>query len=287
MKDFPIPLRVTGPGSQPEDADFSYLPFPREVATFSMPQVPSNAESEAMAAAHRLLAGFVDAMGKAGAPRVELAGFHPGGLEVLNQTLGEGEVSVRIDFRNGESHDIRIQETVFAGVWRELHFGHDGRVAHDYLYGGAIPAVAIELAQRGASATPAFETTLVPGAMNAPALLAEIGHQVRVFKANQSPHVINLTLLPLTPEDMRLLDRAVPDGPVSILSRGFGNCRIASTGLRNLWRVRYFNNMQTLILNTLEIVSVPEVAVAAEEDLAESRERLAELVEWMAECAAQ
>ena len=41
--------------------------------------------------------------------------------------------------------------------------------------------------------------------------------------------------------------------------------------------------MQTLILNTLEVVRVPEVALAADEDLAESRERLAELVEWMAE----
>jgi len=283
MKDFPIPVRATGPGPQPEDSEFSYLPFPRDVATFAMPQVPPNAEAEAMNAAHRLLARFVDAMGKRDAPRLELAGFHPGGLDVLNQTLGEGEVSVRIDFRNGEAHDIRIQETVFAGVWRELHFGHDGRVAHDYLYAGAIPPVALELAQRGASATPAFEATLGPGAMNAPALLAEIAHQVRAYKVNQSPHVINLTLLPLTPEDMQLLDREVPDGPVSILSRGFGNCRISSTGLRNLWRVQYFNNMQTLILNTLEVVRVPEVALAAAEDLAESRERLAELVDWMAE----
>jgi hydrogenase-1 operon protein HyaF len=286
MKDFPIPVRVTGPGSQPEDADLNYLPFSRDVSTFSMPQVPSNAEAEAMTAAHELLARFVDGMGKSSSPRVELAGFHPGGLEVLNQTLGEGEVSVRIDFRNGESHDIRIQETVFAGVWRELHFDQDGRVAHDYLYAGAIPPVALELAQRGATATLATETMLAPGAMNAPAVLAEIAHQVRAFRANQSPHVINLTLLPMTPDDMQLLDRAVPDGPVSILSRGFGNCRISSTRLRNLWRVQYFNNMQTLILNTLEIVRVPEVAVAADEDIAESRERLAELVEWMADSSA-
>jgi hydrogenase-1 operon protein HyaF len=282
MKDFPIPVRASGPGSQTEDAELSYVPFPRDVATFSMPQVP-DAEAEAMVAAHGLLARFVDAMGQRDALPLELAGFHPGAIDVLNQTLGEGEVSVRIAFRNGESRDVRIQETVFAGVWRERHYDHDGRVAHDYLYAGSIPPVVLELAQRGANAVLAPQTALAPGAMNAPALLSEIRHQVQAYKTQQAPHVINLTLLPLTPEDMELLERAVPVGPVTILSRGFGNCRISSTGLRNLWRVQYFNNMQTLILNTLEVVRVPEVALAADEDLAESRERLAELVEWMAD----
>ena len=35
-------------------------------------------------------------------------------LGVLNQMLGEGEVSIRIR----GPREIRIQETVFAGVWR-------------------------------------------------------------------------------------------------------------------------------------------------------------------------
>ena len=70
---------------------------------------------------------------------------------------------------------------------------------------------------------------------------------------------------------------------MAILSRGFGNCRVTSTAIRNLWRVQYFNSMQTLILDTIEITRVPEVAMAAGEDLADSRERLIELLEWMAE----
>jgi hydrogenase-1 operon protein HyaF len=49
--------------------------------------------------------------------------------------------------------------------------------------------------------------------------------------------------------------------------------------------VQYFNSMQTLILNTLEVVDVPEVAMAAAEDLADSRQRLRELLDWMAEGA--
>ena len=72
-----------------------------------------------------------------------------------------------------------------------------------------------------------------------------------------------------------------------MISRGFGNCRITSTGARDVWRVQYFNNMNTLILNTIEVVDVPEVALAAAEDLVDSRERLAELVTWMSESVAE
>ena len=41
--------------------------------------------------------------------------------------------------------------------------------------------------------------------------------------------------------------------------------------------------MNTLILNTIEVVRVPEVALAADEDLSDSRGRLAELIDWMSE----
>jgi hydrogenase-1 operon protein HyaF len=66
-----------------------------------------------------------------------------------------------------------------------------------------------------------------------------------------------------------------------MISRGFGNCRITSTTARDVWWVQYFNSMNTLILDTIEIVDVPEVALAAVEDLVDSRARLAELIEWM------
>lgn len=289
MKDFPIPVRQVGPGSQPhEDAELDYVPIPRDVPTFSMPLLPDNADAQNMRAARDLLARFVDGMA-GGAPKIDLAGVHAGALDVLNQTLGEGEVAIRIAAGaaalNGGAADVRIQETVFAGVWRERHVDGDGRLVHDYLQACGIPPIAVDAARRAAStALPAVE--MPPGAMNAPALLVEIGEQVRRFRPHGAPHVINLTLLPLTPDDHRVLERAIPPGPVAILSRGFGNCRITSTGLANLWRVQYFNSMQTLILNTIEVVTVPEVALAAAEDLADSRERLVELLDWMSEAAA-
>jgi len=119
--------------------------------------------------------------------------------------------------------------------------------------------------------------------MNSPALLHEIREQIGNIEARRPARVINLTLLPLTPEDHRILEQALPVGPVAIIARGFGNCRITSTLARDVWRVQYFNTMNTLILNTIEVVEAPEVALAAPEDLADSRERLTELIDWMSE----
>ena len=258
------------------------MPFPLEAPAFSMPQVPEDADAASIAAARRLLARFVEQMDDGATPRVELSALPAGVLRVLNESLGEGEVSVRIATRNGDGAEVRIQETVFAGVWRELHLRADGSVEHDWLHACPVPPVALERAQRAATTHLApFE--LPRGAMNSPALLTEIREQVLHFRAGQPTHVINLSLLPLTPEDQVVLEQAAPVGPVAILSRGFGNCRITSTTLRNLWRVQYFNSMQTLILNTLEVVEVPEVAMAAADDLADSRERLRELLDWMSE----
>lgn len=288
MKEFPIPVRsasdILGPGSQPLDDGFNYMPFPLEVPTFSMPQVPEDADAASLAAAQRLLTRFVDEM-DGGSPRIDLAGMPASVMRVLNESLGEGEVCVRVNTRNGDGAFIRIQETLFAGVWREQHLRADGVLEHDWLSACAVPAVVTERAQR-ASTTHLPVLELPRGAMNSPALLTEIREQVLRHVRGQPAHVINLTLLPLTPEDQTVLERAAPVGPVAILSRGFGNCRITSTLLRNLWRVQYFNSMQTLILNTLEVVEVPEVAMAAAEDLADSRDRLRELLDWLGESAA-
>ncbi len=122
--------------------------------------------------------------------------------------------------------------------------------------------------------------------MNVPALIHELQDAMDRSGPDTPAHVINLTLLPLSPEDTAHIDQVLDGGSVVILSRGFGNCRISSTAARNVWRVQYFNNMQTLILNTIEVTAMPEVAIAAREDLVETRERLADLVQWMGESIA-
>jgi hydrogenase-1 operon protein HyaF len=286
MKPFPLPVRVVGPGSQVEEEELQYLAMPRGMAMFEMPRVPPRADAGHMAAARELLASFLDRLeawdpATGGAtPRLDLDNIARGALEVANQMLGEGEVAIRVE----GARPFRIQESVFAGIWRVCELDGDGRVARDWVEAAPIPSVVTDAAQAGSNgALP--DVALPEGAMNSPALLTEIQEQIRAWRPGMDAHVINLTLFPMSPEDHQVMEQAVPVGPVAIMSRGFGNCRVTSTGARNVWRVQYFNNMNTLILNTIEVVDLPEVAVAAAEDLADSRERFAELIEWMGESA--
>jgi hydrogenase-1 operon protein HyaF len=284
MKDFPIPVRSVGPGSQVEEEELQYLEMPRGMATFQMPRVPETADPAATAAARDLLAGYLatleawDPAAATAGPQLELTGVAPPTLTIVNQVLGEGEVSVRI---TGD-RDVRIQESVFTGIWRVCDFGPDGALRRDWIEAASVPAIVVEAAQTGSVAT-LRPVEVPPGAMNSPALLHEIGMGLRDVVPGAPPHVINLTLFPMSPEDHRVLDGALGIGSIAMISRGFGNCHITSTLARNVWRVQYFNNMKTLILNTIEVVHVPEEALAAPEDLEDSRTRLAELIEWMSE----
>ncbi|MFO1317934.1 MAG: hydrogenase expression/formation protein [Burkholderiales bacterium] len=283
MKDFPLPVRALGPASQPpEDVPLEFLAMPREMHTFAMPRVPERVDPAALRAARDVLAAFAAALAawdpgaRADAPVLDLAGVPAPALAIVDQVLGEGEVSVRID---GESR-CRIQESVFTGLWRVCTLDDAGLLVGDRLEAGALPRIVVDAARAGTAAAPPLVNVL-PGAMNSPALLAEIGSQLAARAPGMPAHVINLTLFPLTPDDHAMLAQALPVGPVAMISRGFGNCHVSSTALADVWRVQYFNSMQTLILNTIEIVDVPAAALAAPEDLADSRERLAELVDWM------
>jgi hydrogenase-1 operon protein HyaF len=283
MRPVNIPIRDLTP--QPDDG-LEYMPMPREMETFQMPRVPEPGPDTDIAGARDVLEAFLkhmDAWLAAGGepPALDVAGLAPEALKVLNETLGEGEVAAIVE----AGHEIRIQESVFSGVWREQHLGADGTLLHDYLLAAPMPPVVERIArERGAPTLRALE--LPVGAMNVPALIHELQQAMNACDADTPSHVINLTLLPLSPDDVAHLDAVLDGGSVVILSRGFGNCRISSTAARNVWRVQYFNNMQTLILNTVEVVVMPEVAVAAREDLVESRGRLADLVQWMGESIA-
>jgi hydrogenase-1 operon protein HyaF len=114
---------------------------------------------------------------------------------------------------------------------------------------------------------------------NAAPLLTEINDKLPEYRPGSVPHVINLSLLPHTSEDIDFLTGTLGSGPLVILSRGYGNCRITSTATRNVWWVQYFNSQETLILNTIEISQVPDVACAAQEDVDDSAQRLLEILE--------
>jgi hydrogenase-1 operon protein HyaF len=284
MRPLSIPVRVVGPGSQPEQEELQYLDLPRQMNIFQMPLVPRQISAEALSESIDVLAEFLDALepwdpaSKVPGPRLDVSGVSPAALAITNEMLGEGEVGIQV---SGASA-LRIQESVFTGVWRVCEVAADGRLAADWIEAGPVPRAVVDSALAAAAPAPTL-VNLPDGAMNSPALLQEIQSRMQDWRPGAPAHVINLTLFPLSPEDHQVLERALPVGPVAMISRGFGNCRISSTLARNVWRVQYFNSMNTLILDTIEVVDVPEVAIAAPEDLADSRARLAELIAWMGE----
>jgi hydrogenase-1 operon protein HyaF len=273
---------MTGAGSHVEEEELQYLDMPRDMRTFEMPSVPETDDVESLTIARDTLSRLLALMNewKPGAPYplLDMRGVPPAAQAIANQMLGDGEVSIRVT----GPRVLKIQESVFTGIWRVVELDGAGQLLADWLEASPLPAAVIASA-RDTGRDALMPVELPPGAMNSPALLHELQAQIRTRKAGDPPHVINLTLFPMTPDDHKVLERALPVGSVAIISRGFGNCRVTSTLARGIWRVQYFNSMNTLILNTIEVVDVPEVALAAPEDLDDTRVRLAELIDWMSE----
>ena len=285
MKDFPIPVRMIGPGSQSEDETLEYMPMPEGMGTFRAPLLP---EPEDMAERHLAHQALRDALAQleivcqgGGNRQVDLAGLAEPDLALVNQVLGEGEVSAVVQASHPEGRALQVQESVFAGVWRVVATV-EGRVVSDVIELGHVP-VALQAAalEDVVPEAPPWQGALPPNVQNAPALLAEIRDQWRGWRAGQPAHVVNLTLLPMSVEDIGFLDHHLGTGRVLILSRGYGNCRITNTCRPNTWRVVYYNSQDLVILNTVEVSALPEVAQAAIEDLQDSHERLKEVLEWV------
>jgi hydrogenase-1 operon protein HyaF len=278
MQPFPIPVVALGPGSQTEDETLNYLPMPQAMRTYSPPILPEPGEALGCAGARAWLEGLLANL-RAWRPGQAPIALSLGGLsgpdrELVDQVLGEGEVSAQV---TGEGGTLGIQESVFAGVWRLLGKDRDGAVFADRVEVGEVPA-AVRLAGASGSATPKA-LPVTTGVINAPALLAEIAEQA--VRPQAQTHVINLSLLPFGPEDGAWLDLSLGRGPVTLLSRGYGNCRVTATGVARVWWVQYFNSQDALILNTIEVTEVPEVACAAALDLEDSAERLEEVIAWI------
>lgn len=271
---------LVGPGSQPQDEDggvLEYMQMPAGMMTFEAPDLPEPEDTEGLSAGlgvMELLVGLLKGYDPAGpARRLDLGHLDPANLDLVNQALGEGEVSVI-----GGAY-LQAQESVLAGVWRVRRTADGENPAADYVEVGSFPAEILGAAFETAQDAVVMPETLGPNIFNAPPLVPEINEHVAKVGGAAGPHVINLSLLPHTEEDLAFLAERVGRGDTTILSRGYGNCRITSTGTKNTWWVQFYNSQDTLILNSIEIVRVPEVACAAPEDIADSAERLEEILE--------
>ncbi|KAB2920496.1 MAG: hydrogenase expression/formation protein [Hyphomicrobiaceae bacterium] len=266
-----------GPGTQPGDedgAELSYMEMPKGMRTYSAPSMPEPDEVEDIASALAVLHAVSAALARGQAGSFDLTALNSANRDFVDQLLGEGEVSVIA------GSAVQAQESVLAGVWRVHEVDADGQLMRDTIEVGTFPRAVLSIA--AAAARPSLsrhDGALPADVYNAPALVTEIEDRLAAFEPGAPAHVINLSLLPLTEGDVAFLDSRLTKGPVTVLSRGYGNCRITSTGTCNAWWVQYFNSREVLILNTIEVTDVPSVACAAPEDLEDSAQRLAEILE--------
>ncbi len=284
MKPIDIPVVGIGPGSQPEEDDqFEFMDMPRGMFRHDLVSLPEPEDIAELPGARRLLLDLKSALGRyrcGEAPiPLDLNALEARERDLLAQILGEGEVSITVE---QDGHRIQIQESVLTGVWRVQTLDADGRLLDDALEVADIPTA---VRATGTGDDRHLDTSLegLPDEVqNAPALLVEIADRLAAHRPGDPAHVINLTLLPLTAGDLILLGERLGVGPVTILSRGYGNCRIGSTAFPGLWWIKYFNSQDALILNTIEIVDIPSVALAAPEDIQDSAERIDEIAELYA-----
>ena len=272
---------IVGPGTQPSEDDgavLDYMEMPKNMRTYSAPALPEPEETQGIARALALLAevrfAAADVAAGQAARSFDITGLDTANREFIDQALGDGEVSIVA------GATLLAQESVLAGIWRLHETDVMGALKRDSIEVGAFPSAVLDVAHAAALESMRLQRgALPPGVLNAPALVTELDDKIAAFVPGDAAHVINLTLLPLTDEDVAFLDERLGPGSVTILSRGYGNCRITSTVTRNTWWVRYFNSRDAIVLNTIEVAEVPSVACAAEEDLADSAQRLGEILE--------
>ncbi|WP_342709638.1 hydrogenase expression/formation protein [Bradyrhizobium sp. B124] len=192
--------------------------------------------------------------------------------KLISEVLGDGEVAGVVALPDGSLAQIR--EAMLAGIWR-VRIGAEP--AHEYVEIGAIPQI-VRRAATDLTSTDLVIGSAPDGAMNVLPVLAEIRERARAWRPGMRAHVVNLTLLPMSAIDLAFLQQSVGNGPVQLIFRGYGSCRVQATGIRNVWSVQFFNSMDNIILDTLEVGGVPIVALAADEDFEDSAERLHEII---------
>lgn len=267
-----------GPGSQPGEEDGGVLEFmelPKEMAVFRAPILDRHDTTglDAGKAVLKVMADSLDDWRPDACIVHDLTGLPARDVAFVSDVLGNGEVSILC------GSDIQAQELVMAGVWRVRETDASGAVVSDRVEIGAFPASIAAVAFKGSASAAVMPQGFAPGVFNAPPLLAEINDAIaRSGPDNPASHSINLSLLPHTEEDLTLLDDILGKGPVTVLSRGYGNCRVMATGLRHVWWVRFYNSQDTLILNSIEVSMLPDVVAASPEDIADSAERLREIM---------
>lgn len=271
-----------GPGSQHEESDdeFEFMVMPEEVTTYAAPPVPEADEIDGRTKALEFLESVCRALDH-WQPGDSNKSFSLDGLDsaeraLVDQVLGSGEVSVTV--QHG-SKDTAVQESVLTGIWQVHQRDDKGETLIDAVEVGPLPACVRDESFRNAKPKLDAEQQAPLAVLNAPSVLVELAEYIDIWQPPELPDTVNLSLLPMSEDDIAWISQVLGTGPTVILSRGYGNCRIGATQYRNCWWLKYFNSQDHVILETIEVCDVPPVAVAAPEDISDSAERLNQILE--------
>lgn len=272
------PLRFSpqapyGPGSLDEEA-CPYPEMPR-METVSAPGLYGLRANEGTRRFLRVLDEHLAAARAGGLPEpLDLLAEDEETRRILGEILGSGEVTIEC---RRDNERLAVEESVFAGVWRE-RLWRDEALVHEAVAVGSLPARVYDWAESPAGRR-GFElpAEFPEGLMNAPSVLHEILAKARDYQAGRED-ILNLSLFPLPPEDSAFLESELGFGGLRLVTRGYGECRVALTAVPGVWWVRYYNSTEQSILDTLEITRFPQVALAAPEDLEDSGTRLRDVL---------
>ena len=185
-KPISIPINLLGPGSQPERSVANTIGVPDIVDTFRQPYTPEVANKATAEKCRQFFIDLYEEMrlwnmdsGDAG-PAFAMNGYDKDTLALINQMLGEGEVAIRISIPNETFDEIRIQESIFVGVWRVCYY-RDGQQIADQLEVSAIPSCVAEAAYV-TSQPDLHPVEFGPEAMNSPAIIAELKEALKAWE---------------------------------------------------------------------------------------------------------
>jgi hydrogenase-1 operon protein HyaF len=111
----------------------------------------------------------------------------------------------------------------------------------------------------------------------AQALLRELADHLESIAQEGGRHVVELTNLPITPQDIILLDRMLGTGEVTATVHASGDTEIRETHFPGLWWVRYLGSEGNLITQQLEIAATPLILEAHADDMRASADAVRKL----------
>jgi hydrogenase-1 operon protein HyaF len=105
------------------------------------------------------------------------------------------------------------------------------------------------------------------------ALLSELVTLLQVLAADASAASIDLTSLPMSPEDRAELQQVLGEGEVQATLTAQGISRIRETRISGVWWVEHFGLDRELVAESIEVTLMPEILkVAADEIVPAARD---------------